>query len=277
MLMDRSVITLTGILLVLMSAAGAVEEPVLGQEDADTKIVLYSEFQDPFTSEFRDETLPEIKIDYIETGKVKIVWKDRYLESIHELGKPGAYAMECVYRIEGQDHFWSISEEVNHRLYQDSESLTPEQVNGVVSEISSDISEDELDECTEKEEVRNEVEDDNQEAEELGINGVPTFRIEDRKLVGAQPYSQFREFIESESVEEQDEVEDVDKPRNQEEEETDVDKDAEHLRDRIKDENSNVTALKERLEEQEKEIEELEEQQNMIIDILGQIMNILGL
>src|SRR3989344_1577925 len=54
----------------------AGDAPFLGNENAPVKMIEFSDYQCPFCRKFWIETLPLIKSEYIDTGKVKFVYKD---------------------------------------------------------------------------------------------------------------------------------------------------------------------------------------------------------
>lgn len=75
--------------------------------DANAKITLveFSDFQCPFCAKFYSETLPQIMKDYIDTGKVKLVYKHFPLISIHPNAQKAAEAAECAGE---QGKFWEM-------------------------------------------------------------------------------------------------------------------------------------------------------------------------
>src|SRR3989338_4053129 len=56
--------------------ASADDDPVEGQANAKVTIIEFSDFQCPFCERFYTQTLQSIRKDYIETGKVKLVFRD---------------------------------------------------------------------------------------------------------------------------------------------------------------------------------------------------------
>jgi len=59
------------------------DDPVKGNPDAPITIVEFSDFQCPFCFRFFDQTLPLLEENYIDTGKVNLVYKDLPIDSIH--------------------------------------------------------------------------------------------------------------------------------------------------------------------------------------------------
>jgi protein-disulfide isomerase len=96
-----------------VSIAGA---PVLGHADARVAMIAFSDFECPFCGRFANEILPEIKAKYVDTGKVKFVFRHLPLTRIHSRAVPAAEAAECAAR---QEKFW----EFHDQLFADPKKL----------------------------------------------------------------------------------------------------------------------------------------------------------
>ena len=84
-------------------SASIDDDPFIGSEDAPVTIIEFSDYQCPFCRKFWTETLPLIKSEYIDTGKVKFVYRDFPLASLHPMATPSAEAAECVRDVAGND------------------------------------------------------------------------------------------------------------------------------------------------------------------------------
>src|SRR3990167_11376713 len=80
------------------------DDAVLGDPDAPVTIVEFSDFQCPFCGSFFAQTLPLIKKNYMDKGKVKMVYRDFPL-SFHPEAQPAAEADECAHE---QGKFWEF-------------------------------------------------------------------------------------------------------------------------------------------------------------------------
>lgn len=78
-------------------------DPALGEEDAPIVMLEFSDFQCPFCGRFWSDTLPLIKKNYVETGKVLFVYKDFPLTQIHAQAQKAAEAALCARE---QGKFW---------------------------------------------------------------------------------------------------------------------------------------------------------------------------
>lgn len=76
---------------------------LLGQESAKVTIVEFSDYQCPFCSRFYSQTLSELKREYINTGKVKLYYRDYPLTQIHIGAQKAAEAARCA---SNQGKYW---------------------------------------------------------------------------------------------------------------------------------------------------------------------------
>jgi len=74
----------------------ADDDPIMGDPDAPITIIEFSDFQCPFCARFDSQTLPLILEEYIEQGKVKLVFRDFPIQSIHPNALPASVAAECA-------------------------------------------------------------------------------------------------------------------------------------------------------------------------------------
>ncbi len=172
------------------------DDPVLGNQDAPVTIVEFSDFQCPFCSRFYQQTLPLIEQNYIQTGIVKLVYRDFPLD-IHPNAVPAHIAAECA---DEQGKFWEY-----HDMLFDRQSewigLSLGSVEEKFSQYASGLGLDttSFESCMKSEEIANEVAQDFQAGVQYGSSGTPTFFIGNEdgyiKMVGAQPYAAFEAAI----------------------------------------------------------------------------------
>jgi protein-disulfide isomerase len=82
-------------------------------------IVEFSDYQCPFCAKYVRETLPKLKQDLIEKGRVRYVALQYPLENIHPLALAASEASECAAK---QGHFWEMREQ----LFRNVDTLDPE-------------------------------------------------------------------------------------------------------------------------------------------------------
>jgi protein-disulfide isomerase len=168
-------------------------QPERGPKDAAVTIVEYSDFQCPFCA--RAYTTIETQILKEYGDKVRFVFKNFPLSSIHPWAEDGAVASECAFQ-QGNDQFWAVY----NGLFSKQGEITKENVREKASEIatSSGLDAERFKECLEGKKSLEAVKADESEAAALGVNSTPTFFINGRRLSGAQTYESFKQLIDQE-------------------------------------------------------------------------------
>jgi protein-disulfide isomerase len=88
--------------------------PALGKDSAKVTIVEFSDFQCPFCERFYTDTLPQLKKNYIDTGKVRLTFRDFPIESLHPNSPTAHEAAECAGE---QGKFW----EFHNKLFENQD------------------------------------------------------------------------------------------------------------------------------------------------------------
>ena len=71
---------------------------VIGNRNtAKVAVVMYSDYQCPYCQSFEEETYPEIKSNYVDSGDVIFVFRNYPLDFHGDITYQSAYAGECVY------------------------------------------------------------------------------------------------------------------------------------------------------------------------------------
>lgn len=161
------------------------DDPVMKTNaNAPVTIIEFAEFQCPFCGRFARDTFPKIKTNYIDTGKVKFVFRDFVVHSTAHLA---AEASECAHE---QGKFW----EYHDVLFNNQGSLDSDSLKKYASDIGLDTAK--FNSCLDSGKYKSEVDKDISDGRSYGVRGTPTFFINGEKLVGAQPYETFRQAIE---------------------------------------------------------------------------------
>lgn len=177
------------------------DDPVLGDKDAKLTIIDFSDYECPFCKRYFDDTFSQIKKEYIDTGKIKYVYRDLPL-SFHANAHKEAQAAECA-REQGEDTvYFKYHDEIFKRTTSNGTGLALDQLSIIASDIGLDGNK--LQSCIDSEKFKAEVDKDLADASKAGANGTPTFFIgkstangiiEGTKIVGAQPLSAFQAEI----------------------------------------------------------------------------------
>lgn len=175
------------------------DDPIMGDPEAPVTIVEFSDYQCPYCQAFWKETLPLIKEKYIDTGKVKLVYRDYPLPS-HTEADEAAKAAECV-RDQGalaaDEAYYAMHDALflNRSVWSGQADPTD-----AIVALAEDLDYDgeRLRTCMASAEAQDELNADFTAGKSYGVSGTPTFFINGKKLVGAWPYEVFEKVIESE-------------------------------------------------------------------------------
>lgn len=171
------------------------DDAFLGDADAPVTLVEFSDFQCPYCRSFYNETFSQIKEQYVDTGKVKFVYRDFPL-SFHDGAVPAALAAECARDQGGDDIFFAMHDlifEGQNELGDGTVKIPNESLMSYAEELSLDMNE--FKDCFESEKYIEEISDDFNEGQRIGITGTPGFVLEGELISGAQPFSVFSSAI----------------------------------------------------------------------------------
>lgn len=167
-------------------------EHFLGAENASVVIVDYSDFQCRFCGVFYQQTKPQLIREYVDTGQVKFVYKHFPLAQIHQYSQKAAEASECAAE---QGKFW----EYHNMLFENQNALFTSSLKRYASDTGLDRAA--FDACLDSGAMAPRVRADFEEGREKGVRSTPTFFVNNVRIEGAQPFSSFRQAIESGLVE----------------------------------------------------------------------------
>lgn len=163
----------------------------LGDPNAPVEIVEYTDFQCPFCQRHFLQTFPQIKAQYIDTGKVRYIFKDLPLTTIHPQAFLAAEAARCAADQEAYPEMHSLlftnQNEWNGRSDADTIFTTYATELGLDSDTFATCLADRVHETA--------VQADLNEAISFGIGGTPAFFINGNFVNGAQPFNVFSEII----------------------------------------------------------------------------------
>lgn len=167
-------------------------DPVLGNARAPVQIIAFMDYECSFCARFHQSTFARLYRDYIAEGRVRFVTRDLPL-GFHGRAMPAALAASCVRALSDdttfyqyQDRLMTVRDLSDAGLRREAEAL------GVAGES--------YDECIADPDgtVAAEIAADVADAKAAGVEGTPTFFVNGRKIVGAQPYEVFAATIDAE-------------------------------------------------------------------------------
>lgn len=174
------------------------DDPVRGNSDAPITIIEFSDFQCPFCARFHVQTLPLLLENYIDTGKVKLVYRDFPIQSIHPNAIAAAVAAECA---DDQGKYWQYHDKLFENQNQWNKLETSEVIDmfGQYAE-SLELDTELFNSCLMSGNHIEEIKNDLDDGRKYGVTGTPGFFIGNDELgfvevKGAQPFENFQKII----------------------------------------------------------------------------------
>lgn len=182
---------------VLPAALAAQDVPLSarakGSPNAPITVYEMSDFQCPFCRRHAIETFPALERDYIRTGKVRWVFVNYPLTSIHANAVAAAAFAMCAAK---QNKFWPAHD----LLFLHQETWGPLKNPAPFLLTLADslkLAKPAITSCLEKEETVAQIKADAEGASKSGAQSTPTFYVDGGLIVGAQPLPLFRMVLDS--------------------------------------------------------------------------------
>lgn len=163
--------------------------PILGNQNAKVTMVEFVDFQCPFCKRFADETFSQIKREYIDTGKVKFVFRHLPLRAIHPFAAKAGEAVECSRE---QGKFW----EMHDVIFANQSAIAVADLKQYALRLG--LAPAQFDSCLDSQRYQERVSDDEQLASSVGASGTPAFFVNGKLISGALPFESFKGVIDGE-------------------------------------------------------------------------------
>jgi len=171
--------------------------PYLGDPNAPITLVEFGDYQCFFCNKFFHDTEQKLLENYVDTGKVKIIFKDFTI--IGPDSRTAAHAAHCA---DDQDLFWEYHDTLyNNWNGENNGWASSENLFRMAQDVGLDI--DEFTDCMLNEIHTQIISASNADARTLGLTGTPGFFVispnnQVTKIPGAQPFEVFQKIFDSE-------------------------------------------------------------------------------
>ncbi|WP_170413915.1 DsbA family protein [Ruegeria arenilitoris] len=170
-----------------------IVEMVQGAEDAPVEIIEYASYTCPHCANFHTGAYKQLKKDFIDTGKVKFIYREVYFD------KYGLWA-SMVARCDGPDKFFGISDLIYEGQSEWTRAGGPTEIVDELRKIGrlAGIDNDQLEACLQDgTRAQTLVAWYQENAERDGVQSTPSFVVNGKK-VDNQSYADFKKLIEEE-------------------------------------------------------------------------------
>ena len=140
--------------------------PAKGSPAAKFVLIEYSDFECPFCGQHAKTVYSQLQNKFIETGRVKYIFRHLPLEQIHPYATKAAEAAECARE---QGKFW----EFHDRLFANQKALSPADLSNYARAEGLNVAA--FQSCVLDGRTNARVRDDLAEAGRLGLTGTPAF------------------------------------------------------------------------------------------------------
>jgi protein-disulfide isomerase len=175
----------------LMQAVVGQTRHFRGSADAPVTLIEFSDFQCPYCGRFAVETFPAIDDAYIASGQVRVGYQ--HFAFLGDESRWAAEAAECAGE---QQAFWEYHDLLftsqsgeNQGAFSKDNLKTFAQSLGLDAQVFNG--------CLESGRYAGLVAGETQAAQQLGVRSTPTFLVNGRPVLGAQPFDVFAEYIDA--------------------------------------------------------------------------------
>jgi protein-disulfide isomerase len=178
-----------------MATVSFAGRPTLGHKEAPLTLIDFSDYQCPFCARFAQTVLPALKAEYVDTGKLRYVFRDFPLDQMHPHARKAAEAAHCS---GDQGQYWAMHD----LLFQNQKALQADQFKAYAHHLNLDPIAFEI--CMAQGKYTAEVQQDYDDGVAAGVQGTPGFflgrtrpddAIQGLFIKGAQPVTTFRQVI----------------------------------------------------------------------------------
>ncbi len=166
----------------------ADDDLFIGRADAPVTIVEYASLTCPHCARFHTDVLPKIKKDYIDAGKVRLIYRDYPLDR-------SALAASVLARCAGRDRFFGFLDVLYRDQLRWARSRDPMRSLGRIARLGG-LTQAKFDACLKDEKLQNTVLQQRLEGSNAyQVNSTPTLIINGRKYSAALTYAQIKAIL----------------------------------------------------------------------------------
>ncbi|MBA0908440.1 MAG: thioredoxin domain-containing protein [Nitrosarchaeum sp.] len=170
--------------------------PIHGDSNAPITVVEFGDYQCYFCNQYFHSTEKEIFKKFVETGKVKVIFKDYTI-----IGEDSVSAANAAHCADDQGLFWAYHDTLyNHWTGENNGWASPANLISYADKLELDM--DTFSKCVSESKHKSTIANSNKDAKDLGLTGTPAFFVigpdnKVTKLVGAQPFETFEKLFNS--------------------------------------------------------------------------------
>ncbi|MBI2617806.1 DsbA family protein [Candidatus Gottesmanbacteria bacterium] len=183
-------------------------DPTLGPKDAKVTVIEFADFQCPFCGAFSgldtamvqnmkgrdaswEPTVPNLKKDYVNTGKVRFVWKDYPF-----LGQESTWAAAAARCAQDQGKFWEYHDYLfSHQSGENQGAFSKDNLKKFAAAINLKTAD--FNNCVDSGKYEKSMPDALSYGQSVGVSGTPATFVNGQLVSGAASYSTFKAMIDA--------------------------------------------------------------------------------
>jgi len=184
------------------------DDPTMGPENAKVTVITFEDFQCPFCGAFsglddktvksmqqRDSTwqpaLSNIIKDYVNSGKVRLVWKDYPF-----LGDESRFAASAARCAQEQNKFWEYHDYLfSHQNGENQGGFSKDNLKKFAVELKLNTAD--FNKCLDSDKYLAKMDESMTYGQGVGVSGTPATFVNGQFISGAVSYSQFKTAIDA--------------------------------------------------------------------------------
>jgi protein-disulfide isomerase len=164
--------------------------PECGQADAPVTVEVYADFQCPYCAQV-DAMLPQLVSKYIDTGKVRLVYRN--LAFIGPESEQAALAARCA---ADQSKFWTFGNYLfTHQGNENSGTFSRDNLKRIAVQVGLDASK--FNSCLDSGKYSAQVQQETSQGGQRGVQATPTFFVNGQKYEGVLSFDQLSKLIDA--------------------------------------------------------------------------------
>ncbi|MFI5265423.1 MAG: DsbA family protein [Candidatus Levyibacteriota bacterium] len=166
--------------------------PLKGDANAKVTVIEFADFRCPFCEKVFTDVEPQLMKDYVDTGKVKFAF--RQYEFLGPASVVAGNAAECA---QEQNHFWDMYTYLykNQPAETDTSMYTASNLSQIAGTLGMDQTQ--FKSCMDTSKYQKNIDADMADGQKASVTATPTFFINGKQLLGAQPYASFKTAIDA--------------------------------------------------------------------------------
>ena len=169
----------------------ALRDRIMGSPEAPITIIEYASLTCPHCADFHAETLPQIKKEWIDTGRAKLVYRD-FPTSPVALAVYAAMVARCA----PEDRYFSFLEVFFKQQRNWTSSPDPMKALAQLARLGG-MSQADFDACTQNQELFQGIRERALDGQmEFEIESTPSFVVNGRVIRGGMSYADFKDVLE---------------------------------------------------------------------------------